>query len=410
MRTTIKLAIVVIAAFIMCSCTNNERKVEKVAEYYSQHGYNPVSCTHDYAIHDDNGNYYIVCLKNDTIYLDTEFKNRGKSARKIFPNERGTMVKTLKVDFRNGDGALVPINDFHLDLERIFDVEIKFHDGKSLIDKDLLLIGLKDGKEILYYIGSNEGLLINDRHPTLDYPKLICEEDFTLHDVYPNTSYLADYPFSLTEEFSLKDLSFTRLLLMRFFKSNYPWSLVKENLSSTSLVHENGLLFDTKPSFECLEQIHLSVAMNRNMQLQAELEAELEAERERDEAERRREIEDMRNYFLDNAIYFPDMIDDFKNPIKSEKKYSFGMEIILKIELDKIGRCSGGDYRYYMFYEGYTNNAYLYSDDEGFAELDYPTYVWVKTKFVSRDVSFFDNVATYKFTDAELFMWEKIDR
>lgn len=403
MRTTIKLAIVVIAAFIMCSCTNNERKVEKVAEYYSQHGYKPVSCTHDYAIHDDNGNYYIVCLKNDTIYLDTEFKNRGKSARKIFPNERGTMVKTLKVDFRNGDGALVPINDFHLDLERIFDVEIKFHDGKSLIDKDLLLIGLKDGKEILYYIGSNEGLLINDRHPTLDYPKLICEEDFTLHDVYPNTSYLVDYPFSLTEEFSLKDLSFTRLLLMRFFKSNYPWSLVKENLSSTSLVHENDLLFDTKASFECLEQIHLSVAMNRNMQLQAEL-----------EAEQQREQEEMKDYIIENAISFRQMFNDYQNSIKANELYHFGMEVLLRIVVDKIDYSSNSNYTYVIKHDSNADgDAYLYSNDNGFVTLSYPQTVWVKAKYKNRydedggDGGKYDFV--YEFTDVQLLLYKEYE-
>lgn len=399
MKNIIKWLYTLIATIILCGCTSNERKVEKATKYYFQHGYKPIAITDRYAIHDDKDNYYILCFKNDTIYLDTKFKSRGKSVRKIFPNERGIKIKTLKVDFRNGDGALVPINGFHLDLERIFDVKIKFHDEKCPINKDLLQIGLKDGKEILYYIESDEGLLINDRHPSLDYPKLICEEKFTLQDIYPNNSYLADYPFIITEEFSLADLSFSRLSSMRFSKFDYPWILIKENLNSASLILENDFVFDTHVDFECLEQIHLSVAMDRNMKLQAEYEA-------RQEEQQRAQEEEARQYVLDNAINFYEMLDDYKNPIKAERKYILGTEIILRVVVDNI-KATEGAYSYVTKSDYADGDICIYTNDENFVELDYPQVVWVLAKYNARNKDEWGERYTYVFTDASLLIAEK---
>ena len=114
--------------------------------------------------------------------------------------------------------------------------------------------------------------------------------------------------------------------------------------------------------------------------------------------------DEIRQYVLENAIYFPDMIDDFKNPIKAEKKYSAGMDIILKVYVEKIDYYSSDKYKYLITDDRLYEQACIYTNDESFAELDYPCYVWIYAKFNTRDDYWFEVI--YRFTDAQLLMWE----
>ena len=397
----------------MCTCVNNkdncvdnEANLEKAIDYYRNNDYHILRQVD-----------YILFVNNDTIYIDTEFKKNGKSARKIFPSENGVRLKRLKIDFHNGiNGAMEPIGIKKI-ISSYYDissVSIQFHNENNPMGKDLLILNIGDRAKVFYYLGSDEGLVTNTVNTKIDYPKLFCEETFTLRELYDNCDgeYLSDYPVTIIEEYSLVNSSFTKFSSLKYSKSIYPWQLIKEQFGSHSWVTENDdtYSFCTPVGYEYTDKIRELIEMDIHLRLEESKRDYEIAQEARREAERQRKIEDMRNYFLDNAIYFPDMIDDYKNPIKAEKKYTIGMDIILKIKLDKIGRCSGGDYKYYMYYEGFTNKAYLYSDDEDFVELDYPTYVWIKAKYVSREVSFFDKVVTYEFSDAELFMWEKIER
>ena len=127
------------------------------------------------------------------------------------------------------------------------------------------------------------------------------------------------------------------------------------------------------------------------------------------EEQLRQQREEMwRQNILENAIDFEDMQSEyFNNPIKAEKKYTVGEEILLKIRIDKIEYYSYDDYTYIMSWLGrFTIDAFLYSNDKSFEELDYPQIVWVKAKYNSRHEAW-DNKVTYQFTDAQLLLWKK---
>ena len=127
------------------------------------------------------------------------------------------------------------------------------------------------------------------------------------------------------------------------------------------------------------------------------------------EEQLRQQQEEMwRQNILENAIDFEDMQSEyFNNPIKAEKKYTVGEEILLKIRIDKIEYYSYDDYTYIMSWLGrFTIDAFLYSNDKSFEELDYPQIVWVKAKYNSRHEAW-DNKVTYQFTDAQLLLWKK---
>lgn len=123
------------------------------------------------------------------------------------------------------------------------------------------------------------------------------------------------------------------------------------------------------------------------------------------EEQLRQQEEQYRANIINNAIYFPDMIDDFKNPIKAEKKYSAGMEIILKVYVDKIRNYSSSGYKYLITDDRLYEKARIYTNDENFAEIDYPCYVWIHARFNDRE-SYWDEVI-YSFTDAQLLLSKK---
>lgn len=113
------------------------------------------------------------------------------------------------------------------------------------------------------------------------------------------------------------------------------------------------------------------------------------------------------NELIDNnTIIFDVMIDDYNNPIKAEKKYVLGSDIILKIRVYKLKRTSGR-YSYIVEDDIGTDEVEIYTNDESFAELDYPRTVWIIAKYSNRYRDSWLVTNYYEFTDAELLAWSK---
>ena len=91
MKNAFNIAVVSVLAFIMSSCLNTAEKMEKVMDFYSLNGYD-IKAIHGYEEvivmkstpqgYERISDNYILVEKNGTYYLDTEFKNKGKSAKK----------------------------------------------------------------------------------------------------------------------------------------------------------------------------------------------------------------------------------------------------------------------------------------------------------------------------------------
>ncbi len=431
MNNTIKWIATVIAAIILCSCTNQVKKINKAEEYYIQQGYKMFTGNVRYSIPNDPDNsdyYYILFVKDNAIYLDTEFKSGGKSAYKIYPNEGGMSFKSLRLSFDNGvSGSLQPY-DFETDklynIGNIKDLHLRFLDRDNHDGKKLLSIDLFDGRQIFYIVGEQEALLIGGsfKEWTCKYTGsdkerycptgIAFEETFSfsdLYDFYENRynyqNYtLEDYPFTIEERYNLDDLSFTGLSAKaKFKKSDYPWQKIHEHISEYSswLTHDNEYFYVP------MENLYYFNIIKKYIDNEIdEKEAELDrAQRQAQEEQLRQQQEQYRANIINNAIYFPDMIDDFKNPIKAEKKYSAGMDIVIKVYVDKIRNYSSGGYKYLITDDRMYEKARIYTNDENFAEIDYPCYVWIHARFNDRE-SYWDEVI-YSFTDAQLLLSKK---
>ncbi len=436
MRTTIKFAIVVISTFIMCSCVSKEEKKAIAKEYYQQQGYRVFPKATNNIPYDTNNpdNFYILFAKDGSIYLDTNFEKEGKSAQKIYPNEKGIQFKMLGVSFSGGISGTLSQTDADFgsygldnDIQTIREACIifaKFSSNDKPTENKILWLTFEDGCQIFYVLGRNDALCSIPEYvgnsnslkwefkydPNYIYPSgVILEEEFVLevfsnHDqntAFDNYDIIPywEYPFTMEEVFSLKDLSFTGFTpKARFEKSNYPWEKIKIVYPE---ITEAGNYF-----YIPLEVSYFAGIRDCIKQAREEYQAEILREQQRVQEEQRRQQEEQyRANIINNAIYFPDMIDDFKNPIKAEKKYSAGMEIILKVYVDKIRNYSSSGYKYLITDDRLYEKARIYTNDENFAEIDYPCYVWIHARFNDRE-SYWDEVI-YSFTDAQLLLSKK---
>ena len=418
MKNVFKFAVVFVLALLISSCHNTIEKMEKAEEFYRLNGYEIIASKQGEgevrALEDNKEacDYFILVKKNGTYYLDTEFKSKGKSAVKIYPNETGLDCRTLEVSFKDGVKGTLRQLDSEYNHVPSFN-NIRFHDSQNIDGKDLLFeLNYYSGD--FYLIGGQFVLVLTSKFKGWNNTGFSCTESFTFADLYDNSDYLRtftleNYPFTLEEEFSLKDLSFLGFSNMALKKEDYPWQQIIETLGNSSQITEDYYNIYIPSSWIGTPKMDLikECIDNDIEEKEEELFLEQLREQERQEMEaRQREKEEMIKYVEDNGIDFNDMHKDYNNPIKAEKKYTIGEEILLKIRIDKIEYSSSG-YTYVLSWLGsFVNNAYVYTNDNNFSELDYPQIVWIRAKYYSRHEAW-DSSVTYKFTDAQLLLHKK---
>lgn len=112
-------------------------------------------------------------------------------------------------------------------------------------------------------------------------------------------------------------------------------------------------------------------------------------------------------YVLDNAINFADMLEDYNNPFKAEKKYIFGTDIILRVKAEEI-KAAQGEYSYVLKSEYASGDILIYTNDGQFVELDYPQLVWVSATYNARYKNDdYGDRCTYEFTNAQMLLGKK---
>lgn len=400
----------------MCSCTvDYKERIYDLARLYWD-DYEILRYSEDSTSKD---NHYLLLRKDDTIYLDKV--ERRPSLKKILPNENGVELKTAEIAFNNKGATILnrSISNKHDYLSAPY---IYYGDYCSYItyyrvwreDKDLLYLRNEDFS-LLYRVGNKEAFVLYGDAAVFDTNCIRHTERFTFADLFDNDDYseffsLADYPFYIEKKFSYKDLSFIGFSDIKIKREGFPLKpFIKAAYDESFIVgYDENYIYLPIASIGTRLMDIAKEAIDANI---IQLEEALREEKQRawlaeQEAARQREEQEMIKYIEDNAVDFNDMRSDYSNPMKAEKKYTEGMDIILKIKLDKIGYSYSG-YTYVMPWSGnLVDEAYVYSDDNSFAELDYPQIVWIKAKYTSRYKSVFGET-TYKFTDAQLLLWKK---
>ena len=329
MKNKIRWIVTLTAAIIMCSCASDVDKLEKAVDYYESNGY--LVNTSYYG--EGHGKLYILAKKNGVYYLDTKFKSKGKSAQKIYPNEKGSNLKTLEVSFNNGiNGVIKPlVNEDHIPAFN----EVLFHDDHDKNGKDLLSWNGFGVGNYYYIIGSQDVLYLNSKFNgwnttySIDTHKDITHgftqiEAFTFADLYDDFEYrygsfsLEDYPIIIEENFSTKDLSFLGFSNIGLKKTDYPWQRIKDKIGqNANLIEDNEYLYFPASWIGTTYMDNIKECIDNDIN---EKEAKLEMERRQLEMERRqREQEEAIKQIQDNAVDFNIMRSDYSNPFLAEK-------------------------------------------------------------------------------------------
>lgn len=315
---------------------------------------------------------------------------------------------TLSDELFQKQVLLLSGNDFQI-FNRIFDDKVIVLDGNNIkVEDDNIIQTYNLTFNDLFYL-DYFGL---DEDP-YNESEFECS-DFDYHSSLDNEfeySY-ADYPCSLEAAFSCEDLSFigfTHEKCLSVDKSRFPWELLKEKLGSeASLIDWNQKFIPVswfnsekrKIIQECLdEDIDKRVAVAAE-----EREKEYEEQCRREEEER---VDQQTEHIVNNSIDFDDMRNDYKNPIKAKQKYVEGSKMLLTLKAREIRYAENDNYKYVVLGDNMSFiHIYIYTNDEGFASLDYPSVIWIDATFGYRNVDYYGD-ETYVFRDAKLYLWKE---
>lgn len=220
------------------------------------------------------------------------------------------------------------------------------------------------------------------------------ERTFTFADLFDNSQYevfvsLENYPFTIVESFSLKDLSFS-LSKMKLKKEDYPWKEIRERIEDYSWISQDDEYFYIPGEKPCIDIIKEYVDRDIDKKLI-----------EWYEEEERVWLEEEGARIQNEAIDYEKMLRDFRhNPIKAKETYQVGNNMVLKIKIERINRSYKEGYAYKLEYDlsllGLLQTT-IYTNDVNFTKIDYPCTVIITAN--SKDHSLYD------FTDAKLWFY-----
>ena len=386
----------------MWSCssgiTDYPKTVLKLEEKYRNKGYEILESSGEYS---DESNHYLLLRKDNVVFLDRVIK--GEAMQTIYPSEKGVSFKTAEIYFDKG----IKIKNKNLDSNPEY-LSAEFQSWRKTHNILCFRSKYNDDFSIIYHIGRNEALVLYGE-PVSFTSEYFCQvQHFTFADLYGEDYFdvfisPSDYSFSIEKRISYDDLSVSGFSDVRIEKEKFPWMILQRKLGGkAAYIEESGSSIYIPVSWLGTPQMDIVADCIEDAWYEEE-ERVWQAEQE---AAQQHEQEEMIKYIEENAIDFNDMWQDYNNPIKAEKKYTIGEDILLKIRIDKIEYSYSG-YTYVLSWLGsFTTDVYVYTNDNNFAELDYPQIVWIKAKYSSRYEAW-DNTVTYKFTDAQLLLWKK---
>lgn len=131
------------------------------------------------------------------------------------------------------------------------------------------------------------------------------------------------------------------------------------------------------------------------------------------------------NRILSQTVDFDDMCYEFNsNPIKAKQLFPTGKRMYISAKVDKIKKSTLDGFKYVVFTEIHDENCFFHTNDEAFANINYPINILVEAEFDRRyvgeedlmvgvlEVLLFgaiDTRTSYIFKNAELISYEGYD-
>lgn len=357
------VAVIVVLAIILTPTDYNKKVAKAVEKYESQ---NAVVLSTSGVYESTKDNHYVIFQKGDTIYVDE--LERKIPVRAILPRKEGFLIKRLFMTFENEK----PTSSYEMLNEgRKCNIQIRpmlkvqnAYEGKRAI----CLKEMKDGyaSRSYYYNLNNPDTIYMVNGEFVESTSLV---SITQHFSFGEFRYvpdwwefsLYDYIFELSAYYNLDNMRFHHIgEYCRFDKDNYPMDLLTKEFSGENF----NFGFPSKwfgtsnisRFISCLER---------------------DADRKTNQANL--------NRILSQTVSFEDMCYEFNsNPVKAKQLFPSGKRMYISARVDKIKKSTLDGFKYVVFTEIHDENCFFHTNDEAFANINYPINVLVEAEFDRR--------------------------
>lgn len=359
---TVIVVIVVLA--IILTPTNYNKKVAKAIEKYESH-YTTILSTSGIG-KSTKDNHYIIFQKGDTIYVDE--LDRKTPVRPILPRKGGFFIKRLFMTFENdvptaSSELLNGGKRSNLQIRPMLKVQYAYEGERAICMKEM-----EDGfASHSYYYNMNNpdtiymvngefvernGLVLAEQN--LSFGELEYAPDWWEYSLY-------DYIFELPAYYNIYDMRFHHIgEYCRFDKEDYPMDLLAKEFSGEYFNYGfPSKWFGTSNMSGFISCLERDVDRKTN---QANL-----------------------NRILSQTVSFEDMCYEFNsNPVKAKQLFPSGKRMYISARVDKIKKSTLDGFKYVVFTEIHDENCFFHTNDEAFANINYPINVLVEAEFDRR--------------------------
>lgn len=398
------IAVVIAVLAIILTPTDYNDKVAKAVEKYKSQNATILSSSGTEKSTIDN--HYVIFQEGDTIYIDE--LERKTPVRAILPRKGGFFVKRLFPTFKNEK----PIASYeilnegkrcNLQIRPMLKVQNAYEGKRAICLKEMengyasrSYYYNMNNPDTIYMVNGEfverNGLVLAEQH--FSFGELEYVPDWWEYSLY-------DYLFELSSYYNIDDMRFHHFgEYCRFVKDNYPMDLLTKEFS--------GQNFDYGFPSKWFGTSNMSRFMGC---------LKRDADRKTNQANL--------NRILSQTVTFGEMCREFNtNPVNAERLYPVGKRMYLSVRVNKIDYSQLNEFKYIVYTDNNDDNCYIHTNDEAFANLNYPITILIDVEFDKRyrnegqnlmqDLIFgflemYDYKIKYIFTDARLISYEGYD-
>lgn len=398
------VVVIIVVLSIVLTPTDYNKKVAKAIEKYETQNATILSSSGTNKSTKDN--HYVIFQKGDTIYIDE--LERKTPVRAILPRKGGFFIKRLFLTFENEKpiASCELVNEgkkSNLQIRPMLKVQNAYEGERAICLKEM-----EDGyaSRSYYYNMNNPDTIymVNG-----EFVESTCHVSFSQHFSFGELEYvpdwwehsLYDYLFELSAYYNIVDMRFHHFgEYCRFKKDDYPMDLLAKEFSGES--------FDYGIPSKWFGTSNMDRFMNC---------LKWDADRKTNQANLDR--------ILSQTVNFGDMCYEFNsNPVKAKQLFPSGKRMYISARVDKIKKSTLDGFKYVVFTEIHDENCFFHTNDEAFANINYPINVLVEAEFDRRYegeedlfvglievllLGVVDTRTSYIFKNAELISYEGYD-
>ena len=362
------VVVVIVILSIVLTPTDYNKKVAKAIEKYELQNATILSSSGVGKSTKDN--HFVIFQKGDTIYLD-ELEHKVP-AKAILPRKDGFFIKRIFLTFENErpKASYEMVNEgrrSNLKMRQLLKVQNAYEGKRAVCMKDV-----ENGftsRSYYYTLDNPDTIFAVNGEFVEENGFLRIEQRFSFADVKDEyipdwwEYSLHDFVFGLPAYYNTDDMRFHHFSeYCSIDKDVYPVDILKEEFDGQTFDYGfPSIWFGTSfmnRFIGCLEQDVDRKTTQLNL-----------------------------NRILSQTVRFSEMCHEFNsNPVNAKQSFPAGKHMYILARVEKVNYSKLDGFKYVVYTDVHDENCFFHTNDEAFANIDFPTTVLVEAEFNRRSV------------------------